>query len=70
MALGTELESAAWQNRIHEAGITNRTIQRNINFNEENFKGIIFMKIMTGTPHFMVTKNPLPWYQSPQIVGI
>jgi hypothetical protein len=71
--LGTKLESAAWQSRVQEAGITNRTIKRNINFNEENLKGITFMKgkiIMPGIPHFIVTENPLQWYQSPPIVGI
>jgi len=53
--LGTELESAAWQNRIYEAGIINRTMKRNINFNEKNFKGIIFLKskkIIPG-PHIL-----------------
>jgi hypothetical protein len=71
--LGTEIKSAAWQNRIHEAVITNRTIKRNVNFNGENFKWLTFTKvkkIMPGTPHSMVTENPLLWYQSPPIVGI
>jgi len=71
--LGTEIESAIWENRIHEAGITNRAIKGNTNFNEENLKGIIFMKckkIMPGTVDSMVIENQLPWYRSPPIVGI
>ena len=71
--LGTEIESVMWHNRIHEAGITNRTIKRNTNFNEENLKEIKFMKykkIMPGTPDSMVTENQLPCYRSPPIVGI
>ena len=71
--LGAELESAMWQNRIREAGNTNRAIKGNTNFNEENLKGIKFMKckkIMPGTTDSMGTENQYPWYRSRPIFGI